>query len=1077
MRKIVSLTAMLLLFFTMAIAQTRNINGRVVETNGDPVPFATIKVQGSKVTVAAGPDGAFVVKAKTGDVLEISAVNFTTQSVTVGAENNVLVKVTRTSTSLTDVVVTTGLGIQRQAKSLGYSTAKVTGNEIVAAKPISLANGLTGKVSGLEVSTVNNGLFAPTRITLRGNRSLTGNNTPLIVVDGAIYYADISTINPEDIGDITTLKGSSASAVYGSDASNGVIIVTTKHGLKGSAKTSVTVSSTIQAESISYMPDLQTRFGSNGGETTVIDFNNLSYYIPYENQSYGPEYNGKTVPVGRPLSDGSQLFLPYKYLPNAKRNFFNTGVTTQQNISLQSSEENGSFFLSAQDVVSTAVMPKDEGRRDIFRIGGSKRYGMFSANYALSYTYKRTNTSNTGAVYQEVIESPTFIDLTKLKNWQTDKYSTQDGYYNDYYANPWQTIDEYRSINTENDINGNLQLSLKPFKWLNLSYRASINNINTKNEFKGLQIVYSPFTLTNTVMVYPTADGSGTVSYATDPYGGGLKAIAQGDNPHPASYALSTSNNLLFGNDFVVSVNTPIAKNFNFNGTAGYSYLDNQIGNFNVGSNGSNALTFPVYNTSVYSNAPAVTGQSNYEARKLGLFGEATVDYKSLIYLHGSYRTDIDSRLSKDNRFIPYYDIDGSVVLSDLFKAITDNGVLNFAKLRLAHSLTGNVSPLAFGSQYIAYGAYATSPTLYAPSGFPYAASSLSGYANNPVIANPNIKPEKVTEDEIGLELGLFKDRLSINTSYYQSKTTDGIVYAQISRASGNVSALLNAAQTTNNGLEMDVKGVVVKAKDVTWSVGVNYTHNVSKVISISGSVPQLQLPGANPNAYAIVGNPYPVIQTFDWVRDPASGKVIVDAVTGEPSRSKKLTNFGASNPIDIIGVTTSVSWKGFTLSATADYRGGHKIFNVVGETLDHSGIGSTTALTGRQQFVFPNSVVLKDNKYVDNTSTVIDDANFNFWPTSYNGVGANYIVSAAAWKLREVVLTYNFPKSWITFTKVAKSAAFTVSGRNLLMIRPSTNKWTDPEFSEDAGNGVGRTGLGQAPPTRIFSGTLSITF
>lgn len=1075
MRKIVSLLLVLWLSATVAMAQTRNVNGRVLEATGDPVPFATVNVKGTKVSVAAGADGNFIIKAKTGDVLVVTAIGFGTAEQTIGADNNVLIRLTKTAGQLTDVVVTTALGIQRQAKSLGYSTAKVSNTELVQAKPISVANGLTGKVSGLNVSTVNNGLFAPTRITLRGNRSLTGNNTPLIVLDGSIYYSDLNTINPEDVADVTILKGSSAAAVYGSDASNGVIVVTSKHGNRG--KSSLTFSTTVQGESISYMPSYQNRFGSNGGEATVIDFNNLSYYMPYENQSYGPEYNGKIVPVGRPLVDGSQLMVPYADVKNGKRDFFQTGLTTQQNLSFQSNEENGSFFMSLQDIVSSAVMPKDKGRRDIFRIGGTKKYGIFSATYAASYTYKYTNTTNTGNVYNVVIESPTFVDLTKLKDWRNNKFAGPDGYYNDYYANPWQLIDQDRYYTTENNLNANIQLNLKPWKWLTLSYRSSINNISSRQEYKGLEIKYSPFTLSNTVMVYPTADGSGTVSYDTDPYGAGTKSIAASDNPHPASYYVTNGNNLLFSTDFLASFNTPIIKDFDFNGTLGYSYLDNIINSSNVGLNGSNKLTFPVYNTSIYSNAPAVTGQSNYEARKLGLFGEATIGYKSLAFLHGSYRTDIDSRLSRDNRFIPYYDIDGSVVLSDIFKSMADNGILNFAKIRVAHSLTGNVSPLAFGSQYIALGAYATTPTLYAPGGFPFAQSGVSGYAINPTIANPNIKPEKVTEDEIGLELGFLKDRITVGASAYTSKTTDGIVYAQISRGTGYTQALLNAAKTKNNGIELDVKGSVIKSKNLVWNVGVNWTHNVSKVLAISGDVPSLGLPGGNANAFAVVGSPYPVIQTYDWIRDSASGKIIVDPVTGEPKKSGTLTNFGAANPVDIVGITTSVTWKNFSFSATADYRGGNKIFNVVGNTMDHSGIGSTTALTGRQPFVYPNSVVMQDGKYVNNTSVAIDDANFNFWPTTYRGVGANYVVSAAAWKLREVVITYTFPKEWVSSLKIVKNASLAISGRNLIMIRPSTNKWTDPEFSEDAGNGVGRTGLGQAPPTRIFSGTLSVTF
>jgi len=1069
MRKIVSLLLVLLLSATVAMAQTRNVNGRVLEATGDPVPFATINVKGTKVSVAAGADGNFIIKAKTGDVLVVTAIGFATAEQTVGADNNVVVRITKTTGQLVDVVVTTALGIQRQAKSLGYSTAKVSSTELVQAKPISVANGLTGKVSGLNISTVNNGLFAPTRITLRGNRSLTGNNTPLVVVDGAIYYGDISTINPEDVGDVTILKGSSASAVYGSDASNGVMIITTKHGTRG--KTNVTFSTTVQGETVAYVPAEQFRFGANGGEAFVEDFNDLSTYQPYENQSYGPEYNGKMVPLGRPAPDNRVFFIPYSANKNMIQDFFNTGITTQQNLSVQSTEENGSLFFSLQDIVSKAVMPGDKGRRDIFRLGGTKRYGIFSANYSATYTYLYKDQTNTGSVYNNVLETPNSTPLAKLKNWNStadaDYFATPSGFYNDYYASPYAVIGTQRFYNTENDINANLQLNLKPWKWLNLSYRTAITSINQRSEFKNSGYKYTPYAHNDPRILFSNYDA--TAFDTVTAYG--AKAIAANDAL--PQYGTGNFANFLFSTDFIASVTTPIAKDFNVNGTVGYSYLDNTIkaSGINTGT-----LTFPVFNTSVFANAPSV-GSGSFQARKMGLFGEATVDYKSMVYLHGSYRTDIDSRLSRDNRFIPYYDIDGSVVLSDIFPTMKDSKVLNFAKIRVAHSLTGNVSPLAGGSAYIAYGAYATEQAVLPGYGFPYSSSGLSGYGLATVVANPNIKPEKVTEDEIGVELGFFKERLQFNGSVYKAVTNDGIVSASTTPSSGATNALLNAAKTQNKGIELEIKGTVIKAKNVTWTAGVNWTHIDSKVLAIAGSLQQLGIPGGNGNAFAVLNQPYPVIQTYNWITDSATGKVIVDPVTGNPKKATTLTNFGAANPVDILGITTSVTWKNFTFSATADYRGGHKIFNVLGQTIDHSGIGYTTGLTGRQRFVFPNSVVLQDGKYVDNTSVSVDDANFNFWPSLYNSVGANYVVSAAAWKLREVVITYNFPKQWLSFTKIAKSASLALSGRNLVMLRPGTNKWTDPEFNEDAGNGVGRTGLGQAPPTRIYSATLSVSF
>jgi len=264
MRKFLSLLAVLVLCTILAYPQTNAISGRVTDQAGQPVPFATVRVKGAKGGTAADVDGNFSIRARSGDVLQITGSGITASEVTIAdVATFVSVKVTQKQSSLTEVVVT-ALGINRQAKSLGYATEKVQGKDLTVAQPISVANGLTGKVSGLEISTVNNGLFAPTRITLRGNRSLIGSNQPLIVVDGAIFYNDISTSNPADIESVNVLKGSSASAVYGSDASNGVMIITTKHGSNNKAV--MTYSTTTLYETVAYLPTYQSQFGNNGGK-------------------------------------------------------------------------------------------------------------------------------------------------------------------------------------------------------------------------------------------------------------------------------------------------------------------------------------------------------------------------------------------------------------------------------------------------------------------------------------------------------------------------------------------------------------------------------------------------------------------------------------------------------------------------------------------------------------------------------------------------------------------------------------------------------------------------------------------
>ena len=911
MRKIVSVLTFML--FTSIVAWSQGkISGIVRDQNGDPVPFATVNVKGSKVSVAADANANFIINAKSGDVLHVTAVGYDPIDVTVGDSPALAVALTRNAGTISDVVVTTALGVQRQAKSLGYSTAKVTGKDLVQTKPISVANGLTGKVAGLQVNTVNNGLFAPTRITLRGNRSITGNNQPLLVVDGAIFYSDLSTINPEDVSDVSILKGSSASAIYGSDASNGVILITTKKGIRNHS--SITFSTTVSAETVSYLPDLQNRFGANGGEKFVYDFDDLSNNIPYENQSYGPEYRaGTSVPIGRKLSDGSVQIVPFQSLPDEKRHFFNTGMTTQQNLSYSSGDADNTFFLSAQDVVTKAVMPGDHGRRDVFRLGGARTYNIFSINYSAAYTYKLSNTTNTGTVYENVMNTPSYIPLTQYKDWRTNKYATPDGFYNDYFDNPYWDIDNFRNISTENDFSGNFQISVKPVSWLNLSYRAAINNISSRYEFTLGELSYSEFSKTQDTVYYSNPEGNGIVPTTESP-----KYVAN-NNANNAAYGTSTFNNLLFTSDFIASFNKNLSQDFNLSATLGSSYQDNKINYNGTGINAAQSISsidlfFPVYNVSSFTGVSVSSlSQTTAQARKLGFFGEATVGYKDYLFVHGSYRGDIDSRLSEANRFIPYYDVDASLVLSGLFPTIADGNILNFLKVRFAHSVTGNASALAFGSPYIAYGAYATVPTFVTAPGFPF---NVGGYDISQTVANPDIRPEQVTENEAGLEMGFLKDRISLVAAAYQQKLTDGIVYAQVARSSGFASALVNAASTTTKGVELEVKGDVVRSKNLRWNVGVNWSWNESEVTNINGGATSLGISGPNANSFAVVGYSYPVIESRDWVRDSATGKVIVDPVTGLPSRDANLKVLGQATPKNIIGITSSLTWKHFTFTS-----------------------------------------------------------------------------------------------------------------------------------------------------------------
>ena len=404
MRKL-SILLVLLLFTGMQLLAQRTITGKV--TNADDglgIPGVTVLVKGTKSGTLTDMDGKYSLSVpKTATAIVFSYVGMKSAEVTLGTSNVVDVKM-ESEAKVIEGVVVTAFGITRQAKELGYATAKVNSKELVRAGAANIVNGLSAKVSGLQINTVNNGVNPDTRITLRGNRHFLASNQALVVLDGVPVSATyLNTINPNDIESVNILKGASASALYGNDASNGVLMVTTK---KGSAKPEIKVSNTTTFETISYLPKLQTRFGSGSGETPAGNIPGMPEYTfwigadrvtdpytAYENQSYGPEFNGQDVILGGVLADGTYQMVKYSAVKNGKKKFFDTGVSTQNDVSYSMGDAKSNFYISAQDVNTKGTIPNDKNRRTSLRFAGGKTYGMFHADFSLGYTQTNTNVS------------------------------------------------------------------------------------------------------------------------------------------------------------------------------------------------------------------------------------------------------------------------------------------------------------------------------------------------------------------------------------------------------------------------------------------------------------------------------------------------------------------------------------------------------------------------------------------------------------------------------------------------------------------------------------------------------------
>jgi TonB-linked SusC/RagA family outer membrane protein len=1039
MRKIASLFTMLMLFTALAFGQNRTITGTVTDEKGDALPGASVRIKGTRTGVAADNNGQFRILAKTGDILVVSGAGLESTEVTVGTGSTLDIKVQRTVIAGTEVVVT-ALGQTRQPKELGYSVSKVKATELTQAKAVNLQNGLTGKVSGLNVQTVNNGVFGDTRITLRGIRSLTGNNQPMLILDGVpISLGYLNSINPNDITDVTILKSASATAIYGPDGANGALVVTTKKGSR--TKPQVSVGHTVQVERVSYMPKLQTQFGSGSS----VDVFGYGVYDPIENQCYGDEFDGSLRQIGRDAPDGSQYLTEYQALPKEKLRFWNTGLTNQTDVSFST----GDFYLSVQNVLIQGIMPKDVNRRVSVHMSANKEYNKFRASYSINYTkgnYDVTAGSSFGngrdyTVYWNLINTPMQIPITRFKDWRNDFWASPNGYFNDYYSNPYFMIDNFRSIGRTEDIFGNFELNYKATNWMTLTYRlgATISNGSAKSTAGALN--YSDF-----------AKASG-------------KSIAQSGDI-VAQVADGISNSSRINSEFFATIRKSFG-DFKVETLLGTSFREDNTKNINVSSNN---LAFPTLFNIIGRKGEPGASESTLKSRLARYFGKVSIGYNNWAFLEGTASYDINSRLAyywdfdfnATNFFYP--GVSASVILSEAIPALKNSKTVSYLKLRGAISKTGNVN----------LGVQSLENTYGLGGGFPY--GSLVGYTSGNVLRLPRYTPEFVKNNEIGFELGLLKNRISIEGTYYTQDNTDQIVQVAYSGATGFTSALLNAASFTNKGYEFDLKLTpLVKLGKVNIDFKGNYTYQSNEVTKIIEGVDQLGIGNGN---YVIVGKPAYTFQLTDYVRDD-QGRVIVDKNTGYPTVDPTIKPFGQTQPKHLLGLNLNVSWKDLTFSAVADYRGGAQIYTGnLGTGMDFSGISKRSAQNSRQPFIFPNSSYWDGSKYVDNTDVYTAQGGYNFWSQAINtSANTNYLVSGDFWKIREVSLSYNVPAKWYGFAKNAiKGVNITLSGRNLFMFLPKTNEWTDPEFSNTTGNAQGVSGLDNTPPTRIFGASINIS-
>ena len=1031
MKKLLSLLAVLALFNVWTNAQTRTITGTVTDDKGSPLSFASIKVKNTTRGVSADQSGNFTIQAQTGDVLVVSAAGYRDAEITVTDQSTVSASL-QSQGALSEVVVT-ALGQSRSKTKVGYSTATFNSETLNRSAPISAMDGLQGKVAGANISHVG-GPGASTKVVLRGYGVIAGgNNQPLYVIDGvplsdARFGASSNTdfgnaasdINPNDIESISILKGTAASSLYGSQAKNGAIMITTKRGRNGKLK--VEYDGSMNFSKVGKLPEFQKIFGQGWGGVFILS----------ENGSWGPKLDGKDRLWGS-VVDNSQLIKPFSAIEDNMRDFYQTGLEFNNTLALSGGNENTNFYFSYGNVTSDGVVPSNSDylQRNTFALRTNSRFNKFTINSAFNYINKRMNApytgqggSDGGSIFEEILQIPVDIKISDLRDYR-NKYFNVDNYFTPFAENPYYPLYENKNTQNSDRFFGNLDLNYKFSDVVSAEFRLGGDFTNARTF--GYKAVNAP------------SPGSWNA----------------GGNPESASRAadvgsVSELTNYVgvINGDFILKLNKDLNDDLNLEALAGYNYY--QQDQKGVAASITNLVIPGFYNLSNSSIKPN-TSDSRLHRKLMGVYAQAVLGWKEQLYLTLNARNDWSSTLPIDNNSFFYPGASLAWVASRTFDI--SNKTLSLLKFRAAYGKTGSdaspylVDPiLTLGNVNLPFGSLT----------FPFNGVSAFGIANT--LGNPSLKPIITTEAELGAEIRLFKNALGLDLAVYDKRTEGQIFTVPISPSTGYTGLVQNLGLVSNKGIEATVDAKPVDGKNFTWNVNYTFSKNWNKVENLTGGPENVILTSAY-DAQLIAYPGKSVFGVYAPVAQYTSdGRVIVNASTGVPvvdTANNSRGFYGNAEYDFMMGLVNSFTYKSWRLSFSLDYRKGGVMYSGTSDLALFTGNSYVTTYNDRRPFIIPNSVVQTGTDpngkpvYTENT-TPIDEAHYDsYWyPTSNLAMAyQNRIIDRSFLKLRDVTLSYILPKNWAS---AIRSTNLTLSAyaRNILLWTPKDNIYLDPEAS-----------------------------
>jgi TonB-linked SusC/RagA family outer membrane protein len=1045
-----------LLITYSANAQDVKISGVVTEkSSGQAIPGVSISIKGTTKGTQTSSDGRFSISAKPNDIISIVSIGYNTQEVKVTTATTLTISLEEAQNALSEVVVT-ALNIPKEKKSLGYAVQELKSKDVSEAKESNLVNAIAGKIAGVQI-TNSQGDMGSSRIIIRGETSISGNNQPLFVIDGVPvdntqnlgtagsrdFSNTISDINSEDIESMSVLKGPNAAALYGSRAAAGVVLITTKKG-KGTKGLGISINSNTSFSSLLILPDYQNSYGQgSNGQFSYVDGKGGGINDGVD-ESWGPRLNGQLIPQ----FNSNGVAVPFVAHPNNVKDFFNTGRTLNNGIAFSGSGEKFDFRLSYNNLDQTGVVPNSSQSKNSFLFSSSYKVTpkVTLNTYANYVNSSADNLPGSGGkrATSTMLQFTWFgrqVDTEQLKTYK-DAAGNNINWNNSYYSNPYFIAYENTVGQVRNRLIGNVELNYKIIEGLSANFRTGNDYYTDRRKIK---------------VSYGT-NGTPFGSYEEDAY-------------------TFNENNTEARLDYTRKLNSDFNLDILLGGNMRTTTFEN---------NDQLASKLAVNGLYTLSNSrdPLISSNIYTKQKVYSTFSSAQLGFRNYAYLNLTARNDWSSTLPAANRSYFYPSVNASLILTEAFDIKSD--VLNFAKLRGGWSKVGkDATPYQLTNSYGFIAPFDGNPQQYA----------------NAVDLNADLKPETTKSTEAGIELGLFKNRVRFDLSVYNTNSIDQILNLDVSTSTGYSQKLVNGGTINNKGIEVQLGFTPIKTKNFTWDINTNFSSNKSRVKSLYGNIQSYVLgTDRTVQVLASVGQPYGSLFGTAFVRN-AAGDIIVKA-DGTPTISSSKQILGKYTPDWQGGITNNFTYKNINLSVLVDAHVGGKIYSNTNRTGTYTGVLAST-LPGRGtenggiSYYYPGNITT--NKAVQITAgsaapggaTVYDDgmifkgtladgtANNTILPAQqyykgFTNADEAFVYNATYVKLREIKLGYNLPATWIKSIGL-QSATFSVVGRNLLIIHKEVPN-IDPETAFNTGNGQGLEDL-TLPGVRNIGFNLNLKF